>query len=275
MRRERKRNPVVPRIAAVAVLGIALWLLLANVVFVVRDVQVVGAGEIPEADVRHLSGIRLGTRMSAVNAERVRLDVESDGRVAFVSMERRLPNRIVLTVRPRTKDAVILQAGKIVVLDSDGFVVDMPDRLPDGGAVYVTGLKAAYCTLGRQLDTADGRCACMKAVLEALKANGATRYVSELSVAVTADLRIITRTGMTVLLGNSDNMNAKIAWMAGALADLEARGQTTGQLDVSSGTKADYRPAPRPVEEDEASAETTETAAEGEAAELSAESAGS
>ena len=243
-RKKRKRQNWVPLAVVIAVLALALWLLLANVVFVVRDVQVVGAGEIPEADVRHLSGIRLGTRMSAVNAERVRLDVESDGRVAFVKLERRLPNRVILTVRPRSEDAVMLQAGKIVVLDSDGYVVSVSDRLPTGNAVFVTGLKASYITPGRQLDTADGRVGCMTAVLEALKGQGATAYVSELSVANTADLRIITRTGITVLLGNSDDMAAKITWMAGALADLEARGDTQGTLDVSSATKADFAPAP-------------------------------
>ena len=59
-RKKRKRQNWVPLAVVIAVLALALWLLLANFVFVVRDVQVVGAGEIPEADVRHLSGIRLG-----------------------------------------------------------------------------------------------------------------------------------------------------------------------------------------------------------------------
>lgn len=243
-RKRPARSRALPWIAAATVVLVALWLLLTNAVFVVRDVQVVGSGEIPESDVRHLSGIRLGSRIFSVDEERVRLNVESDGRVAFVGLSRRLPNRVVLTVRPRTKDAVILQGGKILVLDSDAYVVSVTDRVPDANAVYVTGLRASTYMLGRQLDTADGRCGCMKVVLEALKAKGATVYAAELNVADTANLKLITRTGMTVLLGNSENMENKVAWMAGALADLEARGETDGQLDVSSATKADYAPAP-------------------------------
>ena len=232
-----------PWLVAVAALGVALWLLLANVVFVVRDVRVAGAGELPESEIRHLSCIRLGTRMNALDEERIRLDVESDGRVAFVSLERRYPSRVVLNVRPRTMDALILQGGKILVLDSDAYVVQVAEQLPEGRVPYVSGIKATHYALGRQLDQADGRCAAMKAVLEAMKARGATAYVSELNVSNTDDLRVITRTGMTVLLGNARDMERKIAWMAGALADLESRGETGGQLDVSSGTKADYRPA--------------------------------
>ena len=261
-KRKNKQRAWFPWAASVAILALVLWLLLANLVFVVRDVQVVGAGEIPEADVRRLSGIRLGSRIFGIDENRVRLDVESDGRVAFVSLSSRLPNRVVLTVRPRSEDAVILQAGKILVLDSDGYVVSVSDTVPNGNAVYVTGLRASYYTLGRQLDTADGRCGCMKAVLEALKNQHATGYVSELSVADTADLRIISRTGMTVNLGDSSDMEAKITWMAGALSDLEARGETTGTLDVSSGTKADYAPPAKDEKEAEEPAETPQPAGE-------------
>ena len=109
MRKKRKRQPIVPWLIAVAALGAALWLLLANVVFVVRNVRVVGAGDLSDAEVVHLSGIRLGARVNAVDEERVHLDVENSGQLAFVSLEKQLPSTLVLTVRPRTLDALILQ----------------------------------------------------------------------------------------------------------------------------------------------------------------------
>ncbi|MBR3272436.1 MAG: cell division protein FtsQ/DivIB [Clostridia bacterium] len=246
MRKKRKRQSILPWLVAIAVLGVALWLLLARVVFVVRGVQVDGAGEIPAGDVMRLSGIRLGAPMRRVDPEQVRLDVESDGRMAFVDLEKRYPNQILLSVRPRSHDAVVQQGGNTLILDAQGYVVEVVDRLPEAQMPYVSGLRASYYRLGRQLDTADGRVAAMAAVLEALKARGAMPYASEVNVEDIEDLRIITRTGVTVLLGNAGNMPDKIAWMAGALADLEARGERGGRLDVVSGTKADYIPETTP-----------------------------
>lgn len=240
MRRKKNQSPW-PLLIAIAVLGIAIWLLLARVVFVVRDVRVDGAGEIPTGDVLRLSEIRLGGSMRRVDPEQVRLAVESDGRLAFVDLEKRYPSQILLTVRPRSHDAVMLQGGKVLVLDSAGYVAQVLDQLPEN-LPYISGLRASYYLLGRQLDTADGRCGAMEAVLEALKARGATQYASEISVEDIEDLRIITRTGVTVLLGNVENMPDKIAWMAAALSDLEARGERGGKLDVYSGRKADYIP---------------------------------
>ena len=242
MRRKKKQSPW-PLLIAIAALGVALWLLLVNAVFVVRGVQVEGAGEIPAGDVLRLSGIRLGGSMGRVDAEQVRLAVESDGRLAFVGLEKRYPNQILLRVRPRSHDAVMLQGGKVLVLDSAGYVAQVVDQLPEN-LPYVSGLRASYYLLGRQLDTADGRCGAMEAILDALKARGAAQYASEISVEDIEDLRIISRTGVTVLLGNAENMSDKIAWMAAALSDLEARGERGGKLDVFTGTKADYIPEP-------------------------------
>lgn len=241
-KRKDARRLALAWVAAIAIFALATWLLLANVVFVVRDVAVEGAGEVPEADVRRLSGIRLGMRMSSIDEAQVLLDVESDGRIAYVGIEKRWPSRVVLHVRPRSRDAMFFQGGKIVVLDADGYVVEVIDGLPDGQAVYVSGLKPQYYTLGRQLDDSDGRRSAMSAVINALKSQGAMAYASELNVNSVSDLRIVARSGVSVLLGDRSDMEDKIAWMAAALSDLEARGEISGQLDVSSGSKADFMP---------------------------------
>ena len=75
-------------------------------------------------------------------------------------------------------------------------------------------------------------------------------YVSEISVADIADLRIVTRTGLNVALGDAGNIPSKIAWMASAVADLESRGEAAGQLDVASGTRADFLPLRTPAPAD-------------------------
>ena len=225
-----------------AVLAVVVTLLRVNWVFTVRRVTVEGSGDISAQEVSRLSGIRLGTRMRAVDVERVRGNVESDGRLAFVSLDRKFPGEMVLTVRQRSMDALAMQAGKVLALDSDGYVVAELSQLPQQSLPYVSGLKPGKVAVGHRLDTTDGRVPTMTAVLEALKVRGFTANVAELSLEDLNDIRIATRKGTMVLLGDADNMNDKIAWMAGAVADIEARGETGGQLDVSSGTKGDYKP---------------------------------
>ena len=235
------------------VMVLIIWLTLVNYVFVIRNVEVIGAGSVPERDVVRLSGIALGSRMDGIDAQVLKAAIESDGRLAYEGVEKRYPTTIRLKVRERSQDALILQAGKVLILDSDGYVAAVSDRLPEASMPYVTGLRPSAFQLGRQLDAADGRLSAMKAVLEALKTHNAMAYVSEINVESVRELHIITRTGMRVTLGDQENMNDKIVWMVGALRDLEARGETAGVLDVSSATKADFlsyaTPTPEPTAE--------------------------
>ena len=229
-------------------IGLAVALLVAaplvwRWVFTVRTLTVVGSGDINAREVADMSGIDVGVRMQAIDVARVRRGVENDGRLAFVSLKRKLPGGLELTVRQRAAEALTMQAGKVLSLDSDGYVISALDRMPDGNLPYVSGLKPTQYTVGRQLDTIDGRVPAMTGILQALRDSGATGYVAEINLSSLADIRVITRKGLTVLLGDREALSRKITWMAGAVADIEARGETGGQLDVSSGDKADYRPS--------------------------------
>ncbi len=249
----RRRRRVGRWLLAVPVAALLVWLLLTNYVFLIRNVQVVGAGDMSEADVVRLSGIPLGGRLNAVDKAALRAKLESTGRLAFVSAEKKYPDTVVLTVRERSRDAITLQAGKLLVLDSDGYVVSVGDVAPEDGVPYVMGLKSSAYRLGKQIDAPESRLNAMKVVLDALKAHNAMGYVSEINLEHLSDIELIARKGIVVSLGNSENMNNKVIWMVGALQDLESRGETLGRLDVSSGSKADFlsgatpTPAPTPT----------------------------
>ena len=161
---------------------------------------------------------------------------------------------MVLTVRQRSRDAITLQAGNLLVLDSDGYVVSVGDTAPEDGMPYVMGLKAVHLSHLGGSWTRRTPAERHEGGAGGLKAQGATGYVSELNVEDLKYIRILTRKGTTVLLGDADNMNNKIVWMVGTLRDLESRGENLGRLDVSSGSKADFllrgTPRPRPPHHD-------------------------
>ena len=245
----RRRN--LKGLLILPVIALVLWFVLTHYVFLIRNVEVVGAGDVSTSDVVRLSGIPLGGRLDAVDSHAVQSSVESTGRLAFVSVEKKLPNTIVLTVRQRSRDAITTMAGKLLVLDSDGYVVSAGDAAPTDSLPYVLGLKASTYRIGRQVDAPDSRLSAMKAVLDALNAQNAAGYVSEINLTHLSDIELISRRGMVISLGSADNMNNKIIWMVGALTDLESRGENLGRLDVSSGSKADFlsgaTPTPQPT----------------------------
>ena len=65
--------------------------------------------------------------------------------------------------------------------------------------------------------------------------------VSELNVENPDNMYLIARSGMVVVLGNSENLGNKLVLASAAISDLQARGVTQGQINVRSGKYADFR----------------------------------
>jgi len=120
-RKANGRKIVLPVIAAMAALAIILgvvWLKL----FVVRRVVIEGDVQAPQEEIVRACRVEFGGHISRVDEEVLRSNLESGGRYALDGMRVKYPNTVILTVRERTKDAVIINGGQYLVLDSDGYV---------------------------------------------------------------------------------------------------------------------------------------------------------
>lgn len=230
-------------LAAVLALATALvfWVLFRQVL-VVRNVLVEGTSAATDEEIIRASAIDLGGSIRKVDEAKLRANLESSGKFALESVYVQYPNTVVLTVRDRTKDAMIMNGGKMLVLDSDGYVIEVHDTVPENSGVYVTGLNFTNYRIGAQVALSQAQMQAFHNVLEALRSQQAAELVSDVNMSDVNDLRITTRTGILVKLGDADNMDTKILWMRSAVLDLESRQETKGTLDVSSGTKADYMP---------------------------------
>ena len=257
MRRKRRRirqgkrinrwqHGLVVVVGVVAVLFIAFFVL-TNVVFAVKNVEYSGSFSVDPNEITRASGIRFGRSIFGVDESTVRDRVNALGVVALEDVVIHYPSTVTLCVRDRTDQAMLVYSGGVAILDEEGCVIRSSTEVPNEDLLYVTGFHVFQCRTGAPIDAQMGQRNAFTAVMQALIVNGAKPYVSELDLEDVNNLFLLTRGGITVRLGGMENMYNKIAWMKGAVADLEARGEYGGALDVQSGTKADYIP-PSPLD---------------------------
>ncbi len=218
----------------------AVWLFLDRSVFVIKDVEIACDQTVDRESVIRVSGIEMGARMRALNPVQVARATESTGEYAFISVERQYPSAVRLTIRKRVPAAMAEAGGLIVVMDEDGYVMSATPEVPDATTVYVTGLDIGTYEIGSRVSADEDRLTAMTAVIDALTAQNAGTYASEVNVSDVNRLYIYSRTGIYVALGDENEMDQKIVLMKYVLQDLESRGETSGRLDVSSGDKADF-----------------------------------
>lgn len=242
MRRTANIKKIALLIAAVlAVLAIAAGLIWQKL-FVVRKVVIEGDVQASQEEIMRAAKVEFGGHISNVSEDALRSNLESSGIYALDAVRVKYPNTVILTVRERTKDAVIINGGQYLVLDSDGYVVETHGALPENSGIYVYGLNATSYRIGGRVTAPEDRLADMKAVLDAVRTQGAGEYISDIDISDSEGLMATTRTGIVVHLGDMQNMQNKMLWLRSAVSDLEARGETRGTLDISSGDKADFKP---------------------------------
>ena len=224
----------------ILVLAVITAVVLLKYVYVVRNVELSGNQSVSNEVVIRAARIGLGESIFSVKEDVMREGVNALGSIRLDSVEVRYPNTVILRVGERRPDAMLLHLGEIRLLDEECCLVRSVDSVPDTDLIYVNGMTVTAISLGQPLQAGEGQVEAYCAIVQALNANGAAFYVSEINLSDVSDLRIITRTGITVELGDMQNMQNKIAWMRSAVADLEQRGEAGGTLDVRSGNKADY-----------------------------------
>ena len=182
-----KKRKILVLTALIAALALGVYLLLANAVFIVRDVRVEGNVNIDSDSIIRAAQLPLGKPMREVSEEKARAALESGGLVELVGLEKRYPDQVVLNVRERECEAVVSYAGVILTMERDGTVIEQLDALPETDAVYVTGLTVTAFRPGEVISAPASQLEAMVTTLEALYENGATGYVSELNVSVPND----------------------------------------------------------------------------------------
>ena len=243
MRRNRRKSRGWAAIMLLVLLALVA-LILFRYVFVVRNVWISygqDAAQLSEETVIRAANIDFGGSIFFLDENRIRKGVNSLGTIRLEGVEVGYPSSITLYVARRKPVAMLLNMGEIRLLDEECCVVESAENVPDTDLIYVNGMTVTAYSTGEPLQAREGQVEAFCTVMQALSANSANAYVSEIEISNVEELRLITRTGITVELGNMQNMQNKIAWMRSAVADLEQRGEGGGTLDVRSGNKADYR----------------------------------
>lgn len=228
-------------VLALAALAI-IFGLLVRLLFVVRNVEIVGdTGSYSADSIVRIANVGFGESIFRVDEEQIAARINSTGSLSAQKVRLRYPDTVEIEVKQRRRVAMALHMGKIHVLDAQGYVVESLSQVPNEDLIYVSGMRVQGHDRGEQIRADEEQLQAYQASIGAILRQSAGMYISELKMDDAQEICIITRTGVSVELGNSENMDNKIAWMKSAVADLERRGETGGTLDVRSGARADYR----------------------------------
>lgn len=226
-----------------AVLGI--WFL-GTQVFCVREVIVEGNRFRSAQEVVIASGIQGGENVFLLDETKVRESLEKDRYLRFMGMTVNLPQTVILRVTENSPQAVLTWLGVLVVIDDQGMVLERSGQLDIGlDLPVVTGVEVSDLTLGQPLSAKNpAQLVAMRSILSALNDLDLVQSVSELNVSNLDNLYLVTREGMKVSLGNTEQIIQKVGILKAVMNELTPEEMRQGSLDVTSGKVGDFSPKP-------------------------------
>ena len=239
-RGKRRQGAAVLRlIALVALLALAL-VLTKRRVFVLREVKVEGNRGYSASEIASMAGLTMGESIFDIDRAAVERSLSVHSDVKLVDFSVTWPDTVSLSVSERQARAAVNVAGVILLVDEDGQIMDRFSSVPEG-SVVVSGMDVSISAQGRRIESAKSwQLGDMKNVLAEVDAQDMLSVISELNVADRYNLYLVSNTGVKIVLGDEENMAAKLVWARTVLEKLTQEGVRRGVLDVSTGKNAVY-----------------------------------
>lgn len=194
-------------VAVVALAGGVAWALLGSSFFVVRSVQVSGAGSIPRQEVLAAASVAIGTPLIRVDAAAIARRVDKVTRVQSTTVRRSWPDSIVIDVVPRRPTFLVPVGRGDDVIDSYGVMLGRAPW-PRGGLVLLKALAGSAAAL-----RGNGAVLAAGAVVRRLP--GWLRHrLAEVRVRQGSRVVLILRPRITIMWGDATRAAAKAAEIA-------------------------------------------------------------
>lgn len=218
------------------------YVLLNSPFFSVRSVQVLGCSRLTPGQVVEVSGIREGANIFSVPTGEVAERVATIPWVQSATCLRRLPGTIEISVVERKAAAVTPHHNSFVVLDQDGWVIEV--RESPAGLPLVTAEPVCEMRVGEQVGSEGIRWA----ISCALAFGPRSGEVAEVHADDKNCLTVYMMGGLRAMLGQADStLEKKVGLLVGIINDIKQNGLEAEYVDLRYGKPVvKTRPGVRP-----------------------------
>ncbi len=243
VKRKKNAHPGLVAVAmTVALLCVAAIVLNASILKI-SSIKIVGNVTRSAEYVAELSGV-IGQGFLQIADNAVRDKINADRYLVFVSLERRFPNAVTITVRERIPCANLVVKGVMYIIDEDCFTLERSDSLAlDNGLPTVIGLRTKLLRVGSVIvPSQEEQMALLSELLGEIEAQNYISQVSDLDIADMDKLYLNTVDGFSVCLGDSSELRAKLRTMRATIDKLRQEGYSGGSIEASKPGISTYTP---------------------------------
>lgn len=214
----------------------------------IQRIEVEGNTTIPRADVLSQAGINVGEHILLVNTGEARARLLENPLIQDATIQRVYPDKLRIIIQEREPIAAIVGGGSYAIIDAEGYVISI-EKSP-GDLLEVYGMGSTGFQINQRLgESGDFYSNILLSVIEALSQAGIAEDMQSLDMTQPLSVNLESKDGYTIHLGQTDDLQGKLANLPTIMAHLEAMGLQGGTIDLAVQGDPVYSPPEEPTPE--------------------------
>lgn len=234
-RRRRLKKHILTVLLAVAVMCAGV-VLVFSLFFKINTVTVGGDRVYSDKEIIDKSGIEIGENLFKINEEKLSEKLSEElPYVKSVTLERKLPDTIILNIEASREIAAVTTRNGFVLLDEAGKVLDKNASILKENVAVVNGVKLKEYVEGERVAfTDEKKTETLLKLFEAIK-NADMQLLTEINLKNINDIKIKYDDRITFEVGSLTNIETKLARGVAALEkENEINSYSEGTLDLKT-----------------------------------------
>ena len=225
-------------LALLAAVGVALYY-----GFLLSDIVVMGNDKYSSDYIVELSGLKLGTHMLFCDLDEAEANISEDPNIQVESVTYIFPARVRIIVSERKAVAGIVGLDSNVIIDKNGYVLDMSGGTDLSSLIQVTGVSMTGFQLGQRLgQDNDFATATLVQIISVLEQYSLTSSIKSIDLTTPLAITMVATNGLKIHVGQSTDLDSKMSVLAELLPEFFEKNVSVGTLYLSAKGGTVYSP---------------------------------
>ena len=188
------------------------------------------------------SGAPMGLNVFKLDTKGITANLMQHPYIKSVKLQRRFPDVLVINVTERQPWAVLQYIDSFLVIDDSGTIMEVSSTMVYPGCPLASGVNITSFNEGSIVTAEDDYVLeTLMQMLQALQTDGSIGMISEINMTDSNNIRMVSREGVILRLGQGWEIPDKIRWVRALLDDIRAQGYVGGTVDLTSAKAPVYR----------------------------------
>jgi cell division protein FtsQ len=198
--------------------------LMTSTLFNIKTINVTGNNRVSQQEIIRLSGLTYQQNVFRINTKETMKNIFQSPYVEKIKIRRGLPNIINIDIIEREPIVLVPYVGSYLYVDSEGIVVEINSSVEGMNLPKINGLKFNTFKLGEEIKVEDKlQLTSVIKLINEIKKAGIIQEIAEINAENILNLKLKTKSGIKINLGDDSNINTKIPVAKAILQDLSSK----------------------------------------------------